>query len=177
MTVLASPRLTLRPMTANDFADLCRMWSDPVFVRGIGMPTLTPETVWLRLLRDIGHWQVLGYGNWAACLDGLFIGSVGLFDYRRDMEPKLDVAEIGWGLLPEFHGQGYAGEAVTAALHHADTALAMKETCCIISPANKRSIALAERCGFARASEGVYKEARTLVLRRPNGVDLGQDAH
>ena len=65
MTVLTTARLSLTPMAVADFDNLCRLWRDKAFTGQIGLPVMLPETVWLRLLRDIGHWQVMGVGNWA----------------------------------------------------------------------------------------------------------------
>ena len=87
MTILRTERLTLTPMTVSDFADLKTIWSDPDFVRHITGVPMKGEEVWLRLLRDIGHWQALGRGNWAVrrTEDGAYVGSVGVLDYRREM--------------------------------------------------------------------------------------------
>ncbi len=171
MTVLTTQRLTLRPVEPGDFAALCPIWSDKDFLRGIGLPPLTPETVWFRLLRDIGHWQVYGHGNWAVVHDGAFIGTVGIFDYRRDMEPPLDTMEAGWGLTPAVHGKGFALEALTAILHHADTVLNLPETVCIIASDNAPSLKLAEKVGYVDGGEVSYRGERILLLRRANGQD------
>ncbi len=169
MTVLRTPRLILRPVEAGDFDALCPIWRDEAFLRGIGLPPLTPETVWFRLLRDIGHWQVYGHGNWAVVHEGQFVGTVGIFDYRRDMEPALDAMEAGWGLAPAVHGKGFALEALTAILRHADTVLRLPETACIISSDNAPSLKLAEKVGFIDGGEVSYRGERILLLRRANG--------
>jgi RimJ/RimL family protein N-acetyltransferase len=150
MTVLTTGRLSLAPMSVDDFEDLCRLWGNPVFTRQIGFEPMTPETVWLRLLRDIGHWQVMGVGNWAVRrrADGAWLGSAGIFDYRRDLVPALGDLEVGWGMDPAFHGQGYAFEAVTEALRHADETLGLRRTTCMISPENTASFRLAQKVGF-----------------------------
>jgi len=65
MTILRTERLTLTPMAPVDLADLKALWADPAFTRHIFGKPLTGEEVWFRLLRDVGHWSVVGYGNWA----------------------------------------------------------------------------------------------------------------
>ncbi len=169
MTVLTTERLILRPMVVDDFDVLCRLWSDPVFVGDIGFGPFTPETVWLRLLRDIGHWQVFGHGNWALTdKDGAFIGTVGLFDYRRDIDPPFGAMEAGWSLAPPFYGKGLAFEAMTALLYHADAVLNIPRTVCIISPANARSLNLAVRLGYAVYHDGLFRDEPIRFLERRN---------
>lgn len=150
MTTLTTGRLVLTPMTTDDFTPLCRLWSHPDFVAGIGVAPMLPETVWLRLLRDIGHWQVFGFGNWAVTQkdNGAFIGTAGIFDYHRDLVPAFEAPEAGWGLDPAVHGQGYAFEAMLAVLAHADTELNLPRTVCMISHNNVASLKLARRLGF-----------------------------
>ena len=63
---------------------------------------LSEEEIWFRLLRDLGHWAALGHGNWTVRLraGGDYVGSVGVFDYRRDLDPPFDAPELGWGVAP-----------------------------------------------------------------------------
>lgn len=168
MTVLTSERLTLTPITPGDFTHLCRLGADPVFTGQIGVPVMTPETVWMRLLRDVGHWHILGVGNWAVRRreDGAWLGTVGIFDYRRDLTPPLGDLEVGWGFDPAFHGQGYAFEAVTEALRHADEALKLKRTTCLISPNNGPSLRLAQKTGFRIWGDGVHRGETLHLLER-----------
>ncbi|ESQ90357.1 hypothetical protein ABAC460_09385 [Asticcacaulis sp. AC460] len=168
MTVLTTARLSLTPMTVADFDDLCRLWRNEDFTRQIGLPAMTSETVWLRLLRDIGHWQVMGVGNWAVrrLEDGVWLGTVGIFDYRRDLVPAFGDLELGWGLDPAFQGQGYAFEAVTEALRHADEDLRLARTTCMIAPDNAASFRLAAKVGFTPWVEGDLRGEKIQLLER-----------
>lgn len=176
MTVLTTARLIIRPMQVGDFDALCALWSDADFVRNIGVAPMSAETVWLRLLRDIGHWQVFGFGNSAVTLadSGAFIGSAGIFDYSRDLVPPFDAPEAGWGIIPAFHGQGYAREAMTAVLGHADSVLNLARTACMISPGNAPSLKLAARLGFVPWQDATYRGATIQLLERPAGGGRGQ---
>ncbi len=168
MTTLVTDRLILTPHGPDDFAALTRLWADAAFTGQIGLPVMSPETVWFRLLRDIGHWQVFGYGNWAIRLKGddAYLGSIGLFHYRRGLEPAVDMPEVGWGLDLAVHGRGFGREAVDAALRHADRALGLDRTFCIIGPANTPSLKLAARAGFAQPRPvGYHGETVTLLER------------
>lgn len=169
MTILKTERLTLTPMGVDDFADLKALWADADFTRHIFGKPLTGEEVWFRLLRDIGHWSVVGYGNWAVRRtdDGAYVGSVGVLDFRRDLTPAFDAPELGWGVAPRFQGQGMAFEAVSAALAWCDETLNTPRTVCMISPGNGASLKLAERAGFKPYADGDYKgETITLLERR-----------
>ena len=166
--VLRTARLTLTPVGVSDFDDLCAVWGDEAFVRHITGTPFTPEDCWFRLLRDVGHWAVVGYGNWAMRLTdtGAFVGTVGILDFRREIVPVLDAPELGWGVAPGFQGQGFAVEGVGAALAWADANLPEGRTVCIISPANGPSLKLAERVGYRPRSDAVYKGETIILLER-----------
>lgn len=168
MTILITDRLTLTPVQATDLPDLCTLWGDPVFARSIFPAPLNSEEVWFRLLRDIGHWEVLGYGNWSIreTTTGDYIGSVGVLDYHRIMTPAFDAPELGWGVAPRFQGKGMAFEAVSAALAWCDDALNASRTVCMISPDNAPSHALAARAGYTPYIETTYKGFPVVLLER-----------
>lgn len=168
MTILITDRLTLTPVQATDLPDLCALWGDPVFAASIFPAPLSSEDVWFRMLRDIGHWEVKGYGNWSIrdTATGDYVGSVGVLDYRRILVPAFDAPELGWGVAPRFQGQGIAFEAVSAALAWCDDALNASRTVCMISPDNAPSHALAARAGFKPYVETTYKDAPVVLLER-----------
>jgi len=167
-STLITERLSLTPIQASDFDDLVALWSDPAFATAIFPAPLSTEDIWFRLLRDIGHWEALGYGNWAIreTATGDYVGSVGVLDYRRIVEPALDAPELGWGVAPRFQGKGMAFEALSAALAWCDEALNARRTVCMISPDNAPSHALAARAGYAPYAETTYKDAPVVLLER-----------
>jgi hypothetical protein len=89
--ILATDRLILRAHTAADFAGCCALWVDPEVTRFIGGRPSTPEEVWSRILRYVGHWQLLGYGYFVATdrQTGAVMGEFGLADFHRDITPAL----------------------------------------------------------------------------------------
>lgn len=168
MTVLTTGRLTLTPIGEEDFNDLKVFWSDPGFYRSL-MPTApTGEEVWTRLLRDVGCWTIRGYGNWAMRLrgGGDFVGTLGVLDYQRDIDPPLDAPELGWGLVSRFQGQGLAYEAGQAALDWCDHGLKAPRTVCIITPDNLPSLNLAARLGYTPYGEATFKGREIGLLER-----------
>lgn len=168
MTTLITERLTLAPVGPGDLDDLVALWGDPAFATAIFPAPLSSEDVWFRLLRDIGHWEALGYGNWAIreTTTGDYVGSVGVLDYRRILTPPFDAPELGWGVAPRFQGKGMAFEAVSAALAWCDDTLNARRTVCMISPDNAPSHALAARAGYVRYAETTYKDAPVVLLER-----------
>jgi RimJ/RimL family protein N-acetyltransferase len=167
--ILSTPRLVLRGHKLEDFETTVAIWTDPVVRRHFHGPAMTREDLWARFLRQFGMWAVMGYGSWAVeeKETGDYIGTVGVFEVKRDIEPSLDgVPEAGWTLAARVHGKGYATEAAQAALAWADAHLNRPRMCCIIAPANTSSVRVAEKCGFRFWQETVYKDAPTLILTR-----------
>ena len=168
MTTLVTERLTLTPVAVSDLEDLVTLWADPAFATAIFPAPLNSEDVWFRLLRDIGHWEALGYGNWAIreTSTGAYVGSVGVLDFHRILTPAFDAPELGGGGAPRFQGRGFAFEALSAALAWCDDALNAPRTVCMISPDNAPSHALAKRAGYAPYVETTYKGAPVVLLER-----------
>jgi RimJ/RimL family protein N-acetyltransferase len=166
--VLGTERLILTPVALDDFDDLVALWRDETFVRHITGRALSPEEVWFRLLRDLGHWSALGHGNWSMRLktDGTYVGGVGILDYRRTLRPAFDTPEVGWGLASAFHGRGLAGEGLAAALGWADNTLGADRTVCMITPGNQASLRLAARAGFVPWADALYQDAPVTLMER-----------
>jgi len=73
--------------------------------------------------------------------------------------------EIGWVLAPQFHGRGYATEAVLAALAWGD-GIALSRSFCIIHPDHSASIRVAEKCGFVEFARPCYQTEPTVLFTR-----------
>jgi RimJ/RimL family protein N-acetyltransferase len=177
--IITTDRLIMAPHARSDFADLVAMWSDPLVVRFLGGTPFGEEESWQRLLRYAGSWALLGYGFWAVRRrdSGAFIGDVGFLDGRRTgVEGFLGDPEIGWSLAVAAQGQGFATEAVGAALGWG--AGRFRRTVAMISPDNAASVAVAARCGFRHFAVARYKDAPTGLWehRWPVPTD-GQSAH
>jgi RimJ/RimL family protein N-acetyltransferase len=171
-TILESERLRLRPQRIGDLADTWSLWSSPEVVRHISGKPSNREEAWARLLRNAGHWALMGFGPWAVERrdTGEYIGEVGFFNLERDLEPGFDgLPEMGWVLSPGAHGHGFATEAVRAALAWADANFDQPGTACIIAPQNAASIRVAQKGGFRQKATGTYREAPTLIFERVRG--------
>lgn len=168
-TTLSTERLVLTPARIEDFDEIAALWKKLDFTQFIMGRALSDEEVWFRLLRDIGHWTALGHGNWSIRLShgGAYLGSVGVLNYRREMTPAFDAPELGWGVDPAFQGQGYAAEALTAALAWADRTLGAARTVCMIAPDNLPSLKLAARVGYRPYAETTYSDHLVRLFERP----------
>ncbi len=145
------------------------MWADTRVVRHIGGRPFTPEEVWARLLRYVGHWALLGYGFWTIRerATGRFVGEAGFADFRRDIDPPIgDAPEIGWALAADSHGRGFATEAVRAITAWGDRSFGRVRTVCLIDPDNDASIKVAAKCGYRQFARARYKEGESLLFER-----------
>jgi len=166
--MIETERLRLSLHQATDFDDLREMWSDPHVVRHISGVPSTEQESWFRLLRYRGLWDLLGYGYWCvrAKADGRYVGDVGFADLKRPVEPPLGaVPEAGWVLATWAHGQGFATEALRAALRWMDDR-GVDHTVCIIAPENEASRRVAEKCGYSLKDNVRFREQSTLLLQR-----------
>ncbi len=144
---LETGRLRLRRLTLDDADLMLAVWNDPDFIRNVGDRAIrTPEQA-REALRS-GPLQLYadyGYGPYVVTLKrgGTRIGICGLF--RRD---NLEDPDIGFAILPDYRGRGFAGEAAVAVLDHARRDLRLDALTAIVSPENAASIALIERLGL-----------------------------
>jgi RimJ/RimL family protein N-acetyltransferase len=168
--VIETERLRLRPHQADDLADCVAMWSDPAVVRyTIGDPS-PPQRTWIRILAYRGHWALLSYGYWAVeeKTSGRYVGELGFADFKRDIVPSIEgMPELGWALLPQFHGKGYATEALRAAVAWGDHHFVQSRTVCIIHRDNHRSFRLAEKLGYKAIFSATGGGESNTILARP----------
>ncbi|OQP88274.1 GNAT family N-acetyltransferase [Rhizobium rhizosphaerae] len=168
MPEMTTDRLILRPHRGDDYQAFCDLWADPDVVRHISGKPFTAEECWIRLMNRPGMWHFMGFGFLAIeeRVTGRFVGEAGFHEVRRDMTPSLiGTLETGWVLLPEFHGKGYAFEAMDAMIAWADVNFASRDMTAIISPGNEPSFKLAAKLGFSEFARADY-HGEVAVLRR-----------
>lgn len=143
-------RLTLRAMRAEDFPRYAAIWATPAVVTHItGKPKPKAES-WDAFLRNAGHWQIAGFGQWAIQSRGTreMEGQVGFFFGSRGFGDDFDpFPEAGWVLAPEAQGTGLGLEAARAAHDWFDRVVTGR-TVCMIAVANASSLRLAETLGY-----------------------------
>jgi RimJ/RimL family protein N-acetyltransferase len=166
---IETARLRLRGHGGDDLPHCAAMWSDPSVTRFIGGKPSTEQQTWNRVLAYVGHWAVMGFGYWVIeeKSSGAFLGEAGFADFKRDIAPAMKgVPELGFALVTQAHGMGYATEAVSAILRWGDANLNYAKTVCLIVPENHRSLRVVEKCGYRTFEEGAFNGRPTLFLAR-----------
>lgn len=91
------------------------------------------------------------------------LGSIGFFDPPEPAADGVPEVEVGYGLVDEAHGYGFATEALQALLAGAD-ALGVRVRASV-EPTNKPSIRVLAKCGFTEL-RGANEDGE-LVMARP----------
>jgi len=167
---LDTDRLTMRGHALEDFVEYTAMWGNPKVTRHVGGRPFSREECWTRLLRNVGHWHLSGFGYWVVRekSSGRFVGEVGFADLKRDLVPSVEgFPEIGWVLAPWSYGQGFATEAARAAVSWIDPNLAPpKRTVCLIDTDNTASLRVAAKLGYREFTRTMYKGQPVIVFDR-----------
>ncbi|WP_233245666.1 GNAT family N-acetyltransferase [Marinicauda salina] len=141
--VIETERLRLRAPEERDFEGMTALMSDPVAAEHIG-GVQTPPQIWRSLCMLIGHWAVRGYGFFAVeeRATGAWVGRVGPWFPHGWPQP-----EVGWSILREHWGKGYATEAAAASMDFAFDSLGWDEAIHLIAAENAGSQGVARKLG------------------------------
>ena len=146
-TVLDTPRLELRRAALSDAAFFLALLNDPSWLENIGDRGVRSPVDAQRYITDNiqAAYRSLGYGMYVVELKGSGrpTGVCGLV--KRDYLPGPD---LGFALLPEFTGFGYASEAARAVMVHAQRTLGIGQLYAIVKRGNHRSVKLLGGLGF-----------------------------
>jgi RimJ/RimL family protein N-acetyltransferase len=149
---ISTPRLQLRWLEPGDAPFVYRLVTDTDWLRFIGdrgVANLDDARRYIEsgpvdMYRRLGH----GLNRVALAGDDTPIGICGIL--RRD---NLTDADLGFALLPEFRGRGYAAEAAAAVLTHARATLGMTRVAAIVAAQNEASLNLLRKLGFVYQGE------------------------
>ena len=170
---IETERLILREFRAGDLDAHAATLGDEEVMRHIGGSPVNREDSWRRLLMGVGMWSLIGMGPWAVerKADGRLVGHCGFFQFNRDMAPLiLGEPEMGWIFDRSVHGQGIALEACQAALDWAEREIGAESYPAIIDLDNLPSMKLAERLGFVRQLDAIYRDAPIAFYRRSGRI-------
>ena len=144
---LLTKRLTLRPVSPSDLADLAEINGDPQVTQFLPYSAWQSEadgSAWLQRMEALeaaGTSQQLAM---ARRTDAKVIGTVLLFRYD-ELSARL---EIGYVLGRAHWGQGLMREAIEAVCTQAFSTLSIRRLEAEVNPANTASNALLQRVGF-----------------------------
>jgi RimJ/RimL family protein N-acetyltransferase len=170
---IETERLILRGFRAGDLDSHAATLGDEATMRYIGGSPVGREDSWRRLLLGVGSWSLIGMGPWAVELkaDGRMVGHCGFFQFNREMVPSIiGEPEMGWIFDRSVHGQGMAAEACRSALDWAEREIKAESYPAIIDFENEPSMRLAERLGFVRQPDAIYRDAPIAFYRRPGRI-------
>lgn len=119
----------------------------------------------------ICEWEANGLGYLTVLHDDVIVGRVGfhVFDSRTwtlttfEESGEHAIVELGWTLVPEHRGRGYATEAARAARRWA----ALESLISLIEPTNIASARVAERLGATPGSSVELPEGRSVIWKHP----------
>jgi RimJ/RimL family protein N-acetyltransferase len=152
-------RLTLRPFVAADFDAIYAMRSDAEVVRYLYGETLSPDET-----RDLLTTKMAGAawareGDWltAAVVERTSAATVGDISMRWVSE-RDRTGEIGFILVPEHQGKGFATEAAGALLDWAFTSAGLHRVIGRAEARNTASVRVLEKLGMRLEASFVENE-------------------
>jgi ribosomal-protein-alanine N-acetyltransferase len=150
---LTTPRLTLRAATGADLDSLWRLLTDRQVRRYLCDDRILARSQVEELLAEsMAHWPA-GMGLWLLYdQDDQHLGCVGLHPVTRgivDHAPPLEgEIEPTIALAPDRWGNGYATEALVAAVAYGFETLALERLVAVVDAPNQASHRLMVRVGF-----------------------------
>lgn len=142
MAILTTARLTLSPFKPTDWSFFLALRENPDIMRFMGNPGSVRETRLLFARRLASqHTFVIRQHN-----DATPLGDIGLqISHHFPQE-----ADIGYCLVPEAQGRGFAHEAVHAVCEYAFRDTGVKAINAWVLAENQSSVRLLEKQGFVR---------------------------
>jgi ribosomal-protein-alanine N-acetyltransferase len=161
---LETERLHLRRLVKEDVNEVFALRSDNEVMKYIPRPLVKTNEEALEHIAMIDEKIENNEGiNWAISLKNnpKLIGIIG--HYR--IKPEHFRAEIGYMLLPEYHGKGIIVEAIKETLNYGFQVMKLHSIEAIIDPENFASESVLQKSGFikeAHLKENEYYEGRFL---------------
>lgn len=147
MIICETDRLLIRHCTLDDAGFIIKLLNEPAFIENIADKGVRTVEDAIKYLQDgpIASYENFGFGlNIVERKDSATpIGMCGLI--KRD---ELDDVDIGYSLLTEYAGKGYAREAAIVVLKNGNEVHGLKRIIAVTSLTNESSIGLLKKLGF-----------------------------
>lgn len=145
--IYETERLFLSPTSVEDAAFVLELLNSPKWIQNIGdrkVHSLAAAEAYIRA-KMLPQLQALGFANYTLIrkVDGAKMGSSGLYN-----RAGIEGVDIGFAMLPEFEGKGYAFEAANKLMHLAKEAFQLSKVSGITLESNKASQKLLEKLGL-----------------------------
>lgn len=147
-----SQRLALRQFNFNDSRFIIRLLNEKSFIENIADKQVrtTSDAQHYLTTGPMASYSLHGFGLYAILLkdtvknnEPIIIGMCGLLK-----RPELEFPDLGYALLPEFCGKGYAREAAEAVLKNDMKKFKLNTILAVTSRTNKRSHQLLTNINF-----------------------------
>ncbi|MFV8351671.1 GNAT family N-acetyltransferase [Flavobacterium sp. XS2P14] len=161
---LETERLLLRRVDSNDIKEIFALRSNPETMKYIPRPLVkTDEEALAHIAMIDGKIDSNEGINWAITLKNnpKLIGIIGHYMIK----PEHYRAEIGYMLLPEYHGKGIVSEAVKEVVKYGFEVMKLHSIEAVLDPENYGSAKVLEKNGFvkeAHLKENSFFEGRFL---------------
>jgi RimJ/RimL family protein N-acetyltransferase len=174
---ILTPRLLLRPIEMQDFEAWAAFMADAETTRFLG--GAQPRALaWRGFMTVAGAWHMQGFSMFSVIerLTQRWVGRLGPW-----MPEGWPGTEVGWGIIRECWGRGYAVEGAAAAIDWAFDELGWDEVIHAIDARNTASQAVARKLGSEQRGHGVlpapidvpveiWAQSRTAWRARRNGA-------
>lgn len=154
---LETKRLLLRRLENSDVKEVFALRSNPSTMKFIPRPLVTNDEEALEHIAMINSKIENHEGiNWAITIKGnpKLIGIIGHFR----IQPQNYRAEIGYMILPEYHGQGIVTEAIKEVVRYGFEAMHLHSIEAIIDPNNLASARVLQKNGFVKEAHILENE-------------------
>lgn len=145
--MIKTERLVLRSWALSDVEGAFSLWSDPEVMKfvGNGLPSHDRAEALSWVERAIAYEEKNGFCRWAVedRLTGQLTGSCGFLYQDKDSE-----VDLGYYILREHWGKGYATEIATACLTYGFEELMLTEIVASVDTRHLRSKRVLEKLGF-----------------------------
>jgi RimJ/RimL family protein N-acetyltransferase len=148
---LETPRLLLRPPRAGDFDEWATLMADAEAAHFIGGAQPRP-IAWRAMMVMAGAWHLHGFAMFSVIekSTGRWLGRLG--PWQPEGWPG---TEVGWGLVRDCWGRGYATEGAAASIDWAFGHLGWTEVIHCIDPGNVASQCVARKLGSLNRGPGL----------------------
>jgi RimJ/RimL family protein N-acetyltransferase len=158
VVVIETPRIRLRCWRGSDRNAFAALHTDPEVMRDLGGPISRAKSD-AKLDRYAAAFEAHGFCRWAVeSCEGDLLGYAGVMPSPAG-HPLGAHFEIGWRLMRNSWGRGYATEAARAALDDVFTRAGLEEVLTYTAPDNLRSQAVMNRLRMQRDPAGDFTAA------------------
>ena len=170
---IQTERVVLRQWRDDDLDGLAAMNADPLVMRFIHDGHVHDhQEAAASLSRIRAQWDEHGFGLWAVegTQDGGFMGFCGV-GFPRFLPALAASPEIGWRLVREHWGKGYASEAAVASRDDFFSTQDFDHLISLALPGNLASHRVMRRIGMHRVADATLPSGATVWVHRLERAD------